>query len=50
MGYDCMKIAEFLAWESHNILWVQQDWERRLKIAFDSAHKSLTILQQNMNS
>ena len=46
MVSDCLEIAEFLAWKSGNILWLKQDLEERLKAAFASAHKSLSVLQQ----
>lgn len=46
MASDCMQVAEFLAWESHNIFWREQDLAERLKIASESAHKSLDALQK----
>ncbi len=49
MASDCLEIAEFLAWESCNIIWPEQDLQERLKAAFTSAHKSLSALEKAYN-
>ena len=41
IALDCLEIAEFLAWESGNVLWHKPDLRDRLDIAFKSAHNSL---------
>ena len=46
IALDCLEIAQFLARESGNILFTQDDLKKRLKAAFTSAHKSLSDLQQ----
>ena len=46
---DCLEIAEFLAWESGNIIWHEQDLKERLKAAFTSAHKSLSAVEKVYN-
>ena len=38
---DCLEIAEFLAWESDNIVFAELDLRERLKSAFKSARSSL---------
>lgn len=48
MVSDCLEIAEFLAWESGNVIWHKQDLQERLKAAFSSAHKSLCALRQKL--
>ena len=45
MMSDCLEIAEFLAWQSGNVLFPEQDLRERLEIAFTSARKSLSTLQ-----
>ena len=44
IALDCVKIAEFLAWESGNVFWHKPDLRERLESAFKSAHKSLCAL------
>lgn len=39
---DCVEIAEFLAWQSFNVTWAEDDLIRRAKNAFKSAHNSLS--------
>ena len=46
---DCLEIAEFLAWESGNIIWYEHDLKKRLKAAFTSAHKSLSAVEKVYN-
>ena len=46
---DCLEIAEFLAWESGNLIWHEQDLKERLKAAFTSAHKSLSDIEKAYN-
>ena len=46
---DCLEIAEFLAWESGNIIWHEQDLKERLKATFTSAHKSLSDIEKAYN-
>ena len=46
---DCLEIAEFLAWESGNIIWYEHDLKKRLKAAFTSAHKSLSDIEKAYN-
>ena len=46
---DCLEIAEFLAWESGNVIWHEQDLKERLKAAFTSAHKSLSDIEKAYN-
>ena len=46
---DCLEIAEFLAWESGNIIWHEQDLKERLKATFTSAHKSLSDIEKAHN-
>ena len=43
---DCLEIAEFLAWESGNVIWDEHDLKKRLGDAFKSARKFLCALQQ----
>lgn len=45
IALDCLEIAEFLAWESGNVLWHKPDMCDRLETAFKSAHKSLCTLR-----
>ena len=45
MVSDCLEIAEFLAWQSGNVLFPEQDLRERLEIAFTSARNSLSPLQ-----
>ena len=49
MALDCLEIAEFLAWESGNIIWYEHDLKKRLKIAFTSARKSLFAVEKEYN-
>ncbi|MDE2830232.1 MAG: hypothetical protein OXN20_08960 [Gemmatimonadota bacterium] len=49
MASDCLEIAEFLAWESGNIIWYEHDLKKRLKIAFTSARKSLSAVEKEYN-
>ncbi len=49
MASDCLEIAGFLAWESCNIIWPEQDLQERLRVAFTSAHKSLSALKKAYN-
>ena len=44
MMSDCLKIAEFLAWQSGNVFFPEQDLRERLEAAFASARKSLSAL------
>lgn len=41
---DCLEIAEFLAWQSGNVFFLEQNLRERLEIAFTSARKSLSTL------
>lgn len=41
---DCLGIAEYLAWESGNVVFAEQDLRERLKAAYQSARKSLATL------
>ena len=43
---DCLGIAEFLAWESGNVIWHEHDLKKRLGDAFKSARKFLCALRQ----
>ena len=49
MASDCLEIAEFLAWESGNIIWYNHDLKKRLKVAFTSVHKSLSTVEEVYN-
>ena len=49
MVSDCLEIAHFLAWESGNIIWHEQDLKERLKATFTSAHKSLSDIEKAYN-
>ncbi len=49
MASDCLEIAEFLAWESGNIIWYESDLKKRLKAAFTSAHKFLSDIEKSYN-
>lgn len=49
MALYCLEIAEFLAWESGNIIWYEHDLKKRLKIAFTSARKSLSAVEKEYN-
>ena len=42
---DCLEISEFLARESGNVVFAEQDLRERLKAAFESARKSLATLR-----
>lgn len=44
MAVDCLNLAEFLAWQSHNVDWRETGLCERIKRAFESAHTSLTPL------
>ena len=44
---DCLEIAEFLAWESGNVLWHEAGLRDRLESAFKSAIESLCVLGQH---
>jgi hypothetical protein len=46
MAIDCLKVAEFLAWESHNIFWKEDELCERLKRAFEVAHTALLPLKK----
>ncbi len=46
MASDCLEIAEFLAWQSGNVLLWQPGLKKRLKAAFTSAHKSLSAVEK----
>ena len=44
MVSDCLEIAEFLAWQSGNVFFPEQNLRERLEAAFISARKSLSAL------
>ena len=44
IALDCLEIAEFLAWESGNVLWHEASLRDGLESAFKSAHRSLCTL------
>lgn len=44
MVSDCLEIAEFLAWQSGNVFFPEQDLRERLEAAFASARNSLSTL------
>ena len=44
MALDCLSIAEFLAWQSHNVIWREEDLSERMKTACLSARTSLEAL------
>jgi len=46
MAEDCLEVAEFLAWESHNIFWKEDELCERLKRAFEAAHTALLPLKK----
>lgn len=46
MATDCLEMAEFLAWQSHNVTWREQDLIQRATAAFESAHASLAVLRK----
>jgi hypothetical protein len=50
MSADCVEVAEFLAWQSHNVTWSDQDLVQRAKSAFQSAHTSLALLRKSNGS
>ena len=43
---DCLEIAEFLAWESGNVMWHRDDFIERLKTGFKSANESICAMRQ----
>ncbi len=43
---DCMDIAQFLGWESGNVIWADQRLQERGKDAFEAARKALVSLKQ----
>jgi hypothetical protein len=44
MASDCLKMAEFLAWQSNNVIWGEEDLTARMKSAFTSAQTTLATL------
>jgi len=50
LASDCIEIAEFLAWESHNIFWKEQGLAERMKAACESAQKTLVALRKTKRS
>jgi hypothetical protein len=44
MVSDCLNMAEFLAWQSHNVTWSEDGLAERMKIACTSARSSLAAL------
>ena len=44
MVSDCLEIAEFLAWQSGNVFFPEQDLRERLEATFASARNSLSTL------
>lgn len=47
---DCLDIADFLAWQSGNVFWSEQELENRIREAFKSARTSLTALRKKYDS
>ena len=47
MAKDCLQVAEFLAWESHNVGFREQALFERAKNAFSSAHTALASLRMS---
>jgi hypothetical protein len=48
MASDSLKMTEFLAWQSNNVIWAEEDLTARMKSAFTSAQTSLaTLLDEN---
>jgi hypothetical protein len=46
MALDCLSTAEFLAWQSHNVAWSEEDLSNRMKTACLSARNSLKALSK----
>ena len=46
VSLDCLKIAEFLAWESGNVFLVRRDLNERLKTAFTSVSETLSVFRE----
>jgi len=42
MALDCLSVAEFLAWESHNVTWKKDNLMKRMDRACKSARASMT--------
>ena len=47
IAFDCLSVAEFLAWESHNVIWEECALKQRLRSAFSSAHALLNGMRTN---
>ncbi len=50
MATDCLQVAEFLAWESHNVVLREQVLLDRAKAAFSSAHNTLSTFRKGMRN
>jgi hypothetical protein len=50
MAPDCLNVAEFLAWESHNVTWKEDDSIERMEQACKSARASIAGLQKRKKS
>ena len=44
MALDCLNMAEFLARQSHNVMWEEGELKERMRIACTSAHATLAAL------